>query len=258
MQQRDPQLISHYTLRKAIGWLGMLLPFILLIGNYIINESTILKTNFWVNKHCTNYIAESAWKSSISHYYYTAMGEAFTGVLIAVGLFMICYKGYPKKEGDKGLTDNATTSLAGIFALLVVIFPTSNDDACIGDNFRVFVSSEFTGKCHLVFACLFFGMLIHMCYFNFRRGETAQLFGKGVHQKFYKLCAVVMLLCIVCCGIYILWLEKRFPYLVKMRLVFVFESIALVAFGLSWLTKGKVDYYYLPKKLGVIKNTTTK
>lgn len=252
-EQNDPYLISHFTLRKAIGWLGMLLPFILLIGNWLINNSPILSSSTWVVKCCNHYHPYDSWKQSISHYYYTTMGEAFTGILIAVGLFLICYKGHKKRAGDKGLSDDLTSTLAGIFAFLVVIFPTGNEEVCIEDNFRVFLSSDFTGKIHLVFACLFFAMLIHMCWFNFRRSDTVEKFGTGEYQFFYKICAIVMFVCIVLCAIYILWLEEVIPSLAVIRPVFLLEGIALIFFGLSWLTKGKVDYYYFPKKVGLKK-----
>ena len=34
------------------------------------------------------------------------------------------------------------------------------------------------------------------------------------------------------------------------RPTFILEAIALIAFGLSWLKKGKADFTYLSKKLG--------
>jgi len=35
--------------------------------------------------------------------------------------------------------------------------------------------------------------------------------------------------------------------------VYIFETLALVAFGLSWLTKGQVDYLFLPRRVGLVK-----
>src|SRR5579863_2901443 len=35
-QPGDPRIISYLTLRKAVGYLGILLPFVLLAGNWVI------------------------------------------------------------------------------------------------------------------------------------------------------------------------------------------------------------------------------
>jgi hypothetical protein len=72
----DHLLISYLTLRKTIGWLGLLLPVVLFFGNYIISFVTEYENS------CNPF------KSSISHYYYTRMGEIFTGTLCAVSLFL--------------------------------------------------------------------------------------------------------------------------------------------------------------------------
>ena len=69
-------LISYLTMRKAVGWLGMLLPFILLAGNYILNSTEIFN-NDWFFKIDENnrYESLNSFKCSVSHYYYTTVGE---------------------------------------------------------------------------------------------------------------------------------------------------------------------------------------
>ena len=42
--------------------------------------------------------------------------------------------------------------------------------------------------------------------------------------------------------------EKHINWLDATNPVFTLETIALIAFGISWLTKGKVDYNYVSKK----------
>jgi hypothetical protein len=248
-------VISHLTMRKAVGWLGMLLPFVLLIGNYCVNQADILNNSFWVNTSCyCNYANEGSYKTSISHYYYTSVGELFTGVLCAVALFLFCYKGHPKREGEKGLSDNATTTLAGIFALGVVIFPTSSD-ACIYDNIRTFMSSKITGWIHFAFAAAFFFMLAFMSIINFRRTEDMAMFGKKQFHNLYLICGIGMIACILLIALYNILKCKCCPetLLDKLHPTFILEAIALVLFGISWLTKGQVDFYYIPKKLKLIK-----
>ena len=44
----DDLIISYLKIRRAIGWLGLLLPFMLLIGNIIVNRLNILNSNFFI------------------------------------------------------------------------------------------------------------------------------------------------------------------------------------------------------------------
>lgn len=246
-------VISYLRLRKAIGWLGVSLPFLLLVVNYLINKSNILNQELFVktNTCFTSYKANGHWKSSISHYYYSSVGELFTGVLIAVALFMFCYKGHEKRSGEKGLSDNALTNMTGIFALGVVAFPTSSNE-CITDNLRTFLSSEYAGYIHFTMAALFFISLAIMSIVNFRRTADRVSFGLKKQHKLFLLCGIMMLLSIVLIFVYGVWIEGHFKWLDKCNPVFCLEAIALVFFGISWLGKGQVDFSYLPKKLNLM------
>jgi len=255
MTAEDPNkdlVISYLTMRKAVGWLGMLLPFILLFGNMCINSLDILNSKWVVLKDCYNpYSADHSFKSSISHYYYSTVGELFTGTLCAVALFMFCYKGHPKREGEKGLSDSAMTNLAGFFALGVVIFPTSSE-LCITDSIRTFLSSDFTGNIHYSFAALFFITLAIMSIVNFRRSENMEEFGKGKDDNYYLWYGIGMISCLVLIGVY--KIIKHYTNAMDfLHPVFCLEAVALICFGLSWLRKGKVDFKYVPRMLKLMK-----
>ena len=65
----DPNIepiVSYLTMRKAVGWLGMLLPFLLLIGNFTINKIGIFDNEFFV-KNAGSYVNAGSWESSVSH-----------------------------------------------------------------------------------------------------------------------------------------------------------------------------------------------
>jgi hypothetical protein len=80
---------SYLSLRKTVGWIGILLPLVLMIGAYLfINEPIALK--------------------NISLYYHTGMRDVFVGVLCAIALFLFFYKGYDR-------LDNLAANLAGLF-----------------------------------------------------------------------------------------------------------------------------------------------
>lgn len=236
-------ITSFFTLRKAIGWLGMALPFALLLGNWAINHSDVLNNSCFIQtdlKDCPfHYTADGSWKGSISHYYYTAVGELFTGVLLAVGLFMFCYKGHPLRAGEKGLSDNTMTNLAGISAIGVAWFPTSAD-VCIKDNVRTFLSTSFTGNIHYAFAFIFFGSLALMSIVNFRRTEQPQYFGQGKYHGVFKFCGWGIFACMAILGI----INFLLPAAVQQSIdwlhpTYCFEAVMLIFFGTSWLIKGQ-------------------
>jgi hypothetical protein len=242
------EIASYLTMRKTVGWLGMLLPFVLLVGNYVLNRLGIFSSDDFVQLSAGyQYQEAGSWKSSISHYYYTTMGEFFTGTLLAVAMFMICYTGHPLRAQDKGLSDNAMTNLAGLFAIGIASFPTTSDTH-IPDNLRTFLSSELIGWVHYGFAFLFFFVLALMCMINFRRAEQAELFGTGPDDPFYLRCGILMLVWIglipICAMVDVL--ESNHS-------TFILEAFALITFGASWLKKGKADFSYLPARLGLTK-----
>jgi hypothetical protein len=247
----DNLIISYLKIRRAIGWLGLLLPFILLIGNFLVNKLNILNSNFFIKVSCYSnaYQAGNSFKSSISHYYYSTVGELFTGVLSAVALFMFCYRGYKLRPGEKGLSDSAMANLSGFFALGVVIFPTGAGD-CIGDNLRIFVSTDYTGYIHFTFASLFFISLAVMSMVNFRRTAIKEQFGKLKNHRTFLICGIGMLVCLFLIFIYSMWIEKmNISWLNRTNPVFWLEAIALILFGTSWLIKGQLDIPGAVKKM---------
>jgi heme A synthase len=237
----NPNLvISYHRMRQTIGWLGLLLPFILIIGNYIVNEFQLLNNEHLIMTQCNTYTAGHSFKPSISHYYYTTVGELFTGTLWAVALFMFSYRGYPQRDEEIIPSDSFMTNLAGICALGVAIFPTSSD-YCLTDNVRNYISSETIGSVHYIFAGFFFITLALISIFNFRRTAKVADFGKMPSHNFYKYCGMIILACIALIVIYSVWIEESYPAWKAYNITFVLEAIALVAFGLSWLKKGRVD-----------------
>ena len=240
----ESEVVSYFTMRKTIGWMGMSLPFLLLGGNYLLNTAGVFTNKLYVRLHDTYlYENEGSLKSSVSHYYYTTVGEVFTGVLFAVALFMICYTGHPKRKEDRGLSDNAMTNLAGFFALGVIAFPTSSD-SIMKDNLRLFISSETIGYIHFGFALLFFVDLAIMSMVNFRRAANPALFGKGEDDPFYLKCGIIMIACIV-----LIPICASIEAFKSVPTTFILEAVALIFFGLSWLKKGKADFAYIPKKV---------
>lgn len=203
MPTKYPNLTHSYlALRRAVGWIGILLPFALMLGVVIIFRGQALQ-------------------DSISHYYYTGMRDVLVGSLCAIALFMFFYCGYDKH-------DNWAGNLAGIFALGVAWFPTTEGSPI-----------DTIGMIHFAFAALLFLTLAYFSLVLFTKSGPKPTPRKILRNRIYVVCGVVMLLCLVGIAVYKLFLT-HVGFLC--RFVYWAETIALVAFGVSWLTKGGTLY----------------
>ena len=213
MQKSAPQdslVVSYLALRKAVGFIGFTLPFVLAIGKILSGNSGI--------------------EPSISHYYYTNMGDFLVGSLCAIGVFLMSTRGYPTPKLTAGLPghDHIAGILASIFAIGVALFPTSyNEDHVTG-----------TGPLHLACAGLLFLTLAYFCIELFTR-TTAEKPSKQKRQRnvIYYTCGYAILVCILLIAVAALPPIKLSVEHLNPR--FWLESIAIVAFGLAWLTKGE-------------------
>lgn len=207
---RDPRLISFQTLRKTVGWLGICLPLVMIAGNLLLGDCHRLQ-------------------DTVSHYYYTVTGDLFVGILSAVAMFLFAYKGYERK-------DNFWTCLAGFFALCIALFPTNDNstDSCavihLPDN-------ELRRVIHYVSATAFFGILAGISLFLFTKNRGQLTREKRARNKIYRLCGMLILLCIGLIGLY--GLPKGSEGWSSFKPVFWLEWVALLAFGVSWLVKGE-------------------
>ncbi len=193
---------SYLALRKAVGWIGILLPFTLMLGVFLIFKGEIIQ-------------------KSISHYYHSGMGDVLVGALCAVALFMFFYSGYDK-------WDDWTGNVAGFFAIGVAWFPTTEVGA-----------SDLTGKIHFTCAALFFLTLAIFSLFLFTRKGSNPTPQKLTRNKIYVVCGLIIIACLVAIATYLNFIHSDNH---GSGFVFWAEAIALVAFGVSWLTKGGTLY----------------
>ena len=168
MANSNHLVISYMTIRRAIGVLGILLPSILVISSY-------------TTEGCQHI------QESISHYYYTKMGDVFVGILCAVGLFLITYKGYK--------SDRFFTNMAGIFALGIAFFPTSNIEDVLCRLYQL-EPSKLKETIHYVSAALFFVTLAYISIFLFTKSTGEKTLEKIYRNRIYRVCGVVMIVSI--------------------------------------------------------------
>ena len=198
-------VISYFTLRKAVGILGIALPIIMVFGN-------IIDTGQWKILN------------SISSYYHTIMRNGFVGILCGVALFLFSYRGHK-------FIDNLAGDLACFFALGIAFLPNNTDNP-----------SDIINILHLTSASLFFLVLIFFSVVLFTKTDLDRPITKQKKNRnvVYYTCGFTMLGSIISIAIYMIWFKGKYPAIDKLSLVFWFETIALFAFGTSWLTKGQM------------------
>jgi len=196
------QTYSFMALRKAVGWIGILIPFTMMLGMFLIFDGKTIQ-------------------QSISHYYHTGMRDILVGAICAIALFMFFYRGYDK-------WDDWTGNMTGLFALGVAWFPTSET-----------VPNNWVGSVHFFCAALFFLTLAGVSLFLFTKKSRNPTSRKLTRNIIYIICGVVIILCLIAIQIYFHFISNN-----KEESTFVFwaETVALIAFGLSWLTKGGTLY----------------
>jgi len=206
-QSEEPAILSYKDIRRAIGWLGIMLPIVLMAGS-ILGHYRI--------------------QPSISHYYYTSMREIFEGTLFAVSLFLFSYKGFDRR-------DSAITNLAGLFCIGVALFQTDIIDGYSGQQPAVYlINSGIHSSIHLGCAALFFFTLAYMSISQFTKTKGIKTPEKIIRNRIYRACGIVMIVCVLCLGVY--FIAKGNP---MSHIVIICETIALLAFGFSWLIKGE-------------------
>jgi heme A synthase len=197
-----PQTYSYLALRKAVGWIGILLPFVLMSGSFIVyGEKAVLKT--------------------ISLYYHSGMRDVFVGAICSIALFLLFYKGYDK-------WDNWSGNVAGFFSFGIALFPTAKEGP-----------QNWVGIIHFICAVIFFIILSGISTFLFTRGKPYPTSQKLTRNKIYLICGLVMIGSLIAIMIYFVFFDFENS---ESCFVFWAETVALNAFGVSWLTKGGTLY----------------
>lgn len=200
----NDQIISYYTLRILIGATGILLPLLVVIGKWVSDKTPALEY-------------------SISDYYDNgAAGDILVGILFVLGFFLLTYKG-PEK------IDNITADVGCVAALGVALFPTT--------------ATGWVHILHFVFAMSLFSVFIFFSLILFRKTDPFKPMTpeKKNRNYIYLSCGIIMIICIVAIAGTILLIDYSISE--KYKLVYWFESIALVAFGISWITKSEMFYF---------------
>lgn len=195
-------------LRLALGILGLSLPWMLFLGSQLAGWQGL--------------------RPSISEYFFTNVRDLFVGYLYAFGLFLITYRGY---EGD---ADDLLSTLAGIAAILVGFFPSLWGQSPTFQRLVPFLNADVTSIIHYTAAIGFFLILFVLSTFFFTRSQDVK------RNKIYRFCGWTIFAALAALGLFILLPRETQIFLDQFSLFFLLETVALSAFGLSWLVKSGV------------------
>lgn len=192
--------VDTKRMRIMIGVLGMLLPWLVALITL-------------------------SWPESISITYYSlfAVGT-FMVVLGSAGILLINYKGYDK-------WDDITATIAGIFGILICLFPMEFlDDPSLLTGI-LHLPSNVSNIFHCISAFGFFGTLAFMSFFLFTKTSGNMTPQKKIKNIIYRVCGVGML------ASFSLLLLNLIPNVNIYNITWIVEAIALFFFGASWVVK---------------------
>jgi len=219
-EKENKLVVSYKTLRNLIGYCGMILPIVLILTTRTAPSDKNIESSF-------------------SDYYYTSSGDILVSFLCTLGAFLFIYKGYNNKE-------NILSTIAGICGILAAFSPTAAED--MRRSFSVHtplndVPEIFGFERHTIVAGLFFitlGVISLLCFpqTDVNKHITTQ---NKKRNNIFKICGWTMLMCVLIMAIY--FLSDRFSTMFgKIPFIFIMETIATWAFGISWLTIGETIY----------------
>ena len=232
-----PSVLSYFAERRAAGYIGFLLPPVVLIYD--------------------KYLTLGCLPSSISASYHTGIRNFLVGSLCAVGVFLISSIGYHE--------DKPWSIFAGVMAFLVAFCPTHGGACQVAGSPE---PAEVTSVIHGIAACALFLTFAYFCLVLFIRTST-----NGAIVKRPKLATlpkpkrkrnIAYLVCgwiiVTTMAVFGMWAgcSKLLKIAEPQHLLFVVEWVCLWAFGFAWLVKGQQLFHDVegdarePKHVGEI------
>ena len=184
------ELVSHFTLRRVVGVLGVALPFVVALWGFSLCK-------------CSEILP------SISAYYNLRTRDVFVGILFVFAWFLFTYRGYERK-------DNIAGDFGCFLALGVALFPSS------GPGWEKAV--------HFVSAAGLFLILSYFSLYLFTKSKSEEDITpeKRIRNRIYRASGVIILICIALIGLY--YWQLKDTAISALKPVFWLESFALLGF----------------------------
>jgi len=217
VRQASPNDFRYEKLCKAIGILGIAYPFVNLLYDLLYSAYNGLPLEM---------------RPTVSCYFWAPGTVWFVGVLWIFGIILLYYS-RDKKEG-------VTTTLAGICAFSIAAFAQEASECGPG----LAPSSELYSTIHYLSAVSFFLLLTYLSFLFTRKTPQQQQVSLATNRKntkdkrnrIYIWCGSIMALCLLLAFLYHYFHvdlgSGRFY-----QPTFWLETIMLIAFGVSWLTR---------------------
>ena len=215
-------------IRRGIGLLAFSFPFVM-VGTYSMMEAETLTL-----------------LNSLSAHYHTEVGLLFTGLLVAIAVGLISYRGYDKERGEC-FSEDFWGTVAGFAALGTGIFPP---DALPGKT----AEAPILVGIHFVSAVTMFALVIVFVY-RFSKPWNSQAVGlkkwfpeKWTGKVWYIVAAAIMaILSVIAAGSAAAVSEGPPPSVnigaMAIPIVILSQSITMILFGLAWWAKGRRRRY---------------
>lgn len=216
---REELVLSYYRVRQALGIMGLLLPALLILGGLV---------------------SLGGVEPSISDYYHTILRDLYVGTLTAIAVFLIAYPGHLRTT-DEWLSDDIITTIAGIAALGVAFLPNEPrlGQATLATVTQQMLGAHLAAIGHYVSAVIFLGGLGTICLRKFARTASPG------RRRIYRGCGWIIL-AMTLATLVASWFKIRGPagpqaVVNDLMLVLWCEAIAVWAFAVAWLVKGRAD-----------------
>lgn len=194
--------LSYLTQRKVVGWLGIFLPVMCIIGGLMVHD----RPAEW-------------WYSMSATYHLTPV---LTMMLSCTAIFLMTYHGY-----DKG--DRMLNFASGICALGVIFFPCNTSFLDQEKLIGFFQIEPATSQIlHTIFAATLFTLFSLNILLQFTKGNSKK------KNLIFRICGWGMIVCLLC------FLLTKVFHLLPGYSTMIFESILQILFGTAWLVKGKL------------------
>src|SRR5271157_2296275 len=199
-------LVPPLTLMKINGVLSLALPIVVALGGLLFNIRL---------------------QTSIVMYYFSPMRDVLVILYILMGICLLLYKGYNRFDGILG-------DLGCVFAIGMALFPAA---AQVTKG----TLSYYFGVLHNEFFFFFFWTLGVFSAFLFTKTRPDRKPGEDKRKRnwIYKTCGYLIFICVPLIAICLLVPAGIATSINRLHTVFWLESIAFVAVGVSWLTKGE-------------------
>ena len=192
---------AYDYLRIWIGLVAFTLPLVLVLGNWALGGTV---------------------QGSISAYYYTKMHAWFIGSQFVLGVFFLSYNYRPLARYE---LDNVASDVACVAMIFVAVIPTVQPEG----------ESSFGSVLHLVSAAIVFALLAWFAAFRFTLSSGEPTGRKRTRNTLFRVCGAVILVSLLGAALFSFVLGDAGK---DWHSTLVFESIAIFAFGASWLVKG--------------------